>query len=519
MRQAAKSKNRSRGPVSSCVSLPAPTGGWNARDALADMSQHDAITLENFFPTPTDVMLRKGYTQFCTGITGQVETLMNYSSPTAQTLFAIAGTSIYNVTAGGAVGAAVVTGLTNARFEYINISTSGGNFMMCVNGADKLRGWNGTAWWTDGDGTHDITGIDTATCSHIQLFKTRVWLVEENSLRVWYLPVNSIAGAASSLDFSSIAQKGGYLMAMGTWTLDAGQGADDYAVFITSNGEVIVYKGTDPSSANTWALAGVWSVGSPIGRRCFMKYAGDILLLTQDGLLPLASALQSSRLDPRVALTDKIYSAISSSTGLYGSNFGWKLAYFAKANMLILNVPISAGSGQQQYVMNTITKAWCKFTGIEANTWELLNDDLYFGGNGFVGKAWNGYSDNSTNVTGTAKQAFSYFGKHGQLKRFTMARPVLSSNGAPLLNFSINVDFEDVDLTTYDVFTPTTYGLWDSAVWDSAIWGSDVLLNIKQWKGVSGIGYAGASKLKIASMNIETHWASTDIVFESGGIL
>ena len=67
----------------------------------------------------------------------------------------------------------------------------------------------------------------------------------------------SVGGAAQVLDLSSIAKYGGHLVDLDTWTIDAGYGVDDNLVFITSNGEVIVYRGTDPSSAATWALAGV----------------------------------------------------------------------------------------------------------------------------------------------------------------------------------------------------------------------------------------------------------------------
>jgi hypothetical protein len=42
------------------ASLPAPIGGWNARDSLAEMQPLDAVQMNNFFPTPTDVTLRKG---------------------------------------------------------------------------------------------------------------------------------------------------------------------------------------------------------------------------------------------------------------------------------------------------------------------------------------------------------------------------------------------------------------------------------------------------------------------------
>ena len=45
------------------ASVPAPIGGWNARDSLANMSPTDAVQMVNFFPTPTDVTMRKGWTQ------------------------------------------------------------------------------------------------------------------------------------------------------------------------------------------------------------------------------------------------------------------------------------------------------------------------------------------------------------------------------------------------------------------------------------------------------------------------
>ena len=58
----------------------------------------------------------------------------------------------------------------------------------------------------------------------------------------------AVAGAASMFDLGQIFTEGGYLMAMATWTVDAGYGVDDLAVFITSEGEVAVYRG------GTWLL-------------------------------------------------------------------------------------------------------------------------------------------------------------------------------------------------------------------------------------------------------------------------
>lgn len=500
------------------VSIPAPIGGWNARDALGDMEPTDAVSMLNFWPRTSDVQLRKGHTQFSTGLGSQVYSLLSYYGAASAKLFAGAGSALYNITSGGAVGAADVSGLSNVKFEYVNVSTAGGNFLLAVNGADKLRGYNGTSWWIDGDGTADITGLDTSTCININLHKTRAWLIQNNALTAWYLPVNAIAGAANSFSFKAIARKGGYLVAMATWTIDGGSGVDDLAVFITNKGEVIVYQGTDPSSATTWALVGVYELAPPVSRRCHIKYEGDLLILTQDGIVPLSSVLRSSRFDGSKAITYKIQQAITDATTNYGSNFGWGIKYYPKANMLIVNVPITEGNLQEQYVMNTITKAWGRFDSWNANCFEIFNDEPYFGSNGFVGRAWNGLVDNTSNINATAKQAFNYFGQRGKLKRWTMLRPVILTNGSPGLNMSLNVDFEDSGSTAVLSYTASSGSLWDTAVWDTDVWGGGLIVQ-KAWQGVNGIGYCAAPRLQAASQGIEVYWASSDIVMERGAFV
>ena len=504
-------------PRATSSSLPAPVGGWNARDSLASMASNEAVYLENWFPQTTDVAMRGGYTNFATGMTGQVESILSYAGTSTDKLFAAVGTKIYDVTSGGAVGAASVSSLFNAKFQYQNVATAGGNFMLCVNGADKLRGFNGTTWWIDGDGAHDITGLDTSTVSQINLFKNRVWLIQNASLNVYYLGTSAIAGAAIAFPLQGIARLGGYVMAMGTWTIDAGQGVDDLAVFVTNRGEIIVYKGTDPASASTWALVGVWQLGAPVGRRCFLKYAGDLLIISQDGLLPLSSALQSSRVNPKVALTDKIQFAVSKAVTNYGANFGWQVIYWAKNNQLYLNVPVDTGT-QEQFVMNTITKAWCNFTGWSANCWEIFQDNLYFGSNGVVCKAYDGYADGTNNIVSDAKQAFNYFGSRGILKRFTMMRPVMQSTGLPSVLGNINVDFEEAIPTSPISFTANAYGVWDTALWSTSIWAGN-LATSKNWQGVNGVGYCAAIRLVSATNGLDVRWVSTDIVMERGGIL
>jgi hypothetical protein len=658
------------------TSVPAPIGGWNGRDSLANMQPLDAVQLVNWYPTPTDVTMRKGYdvvsvlttstgvktissitfsslvatlttttahgltTGAYVSITGTtpaaysgvfkitvisttkftytmasvpannatvvgtylnqattpINTLMNYTQTSGYKLFAAAGTDIWETKANPAVK--VFSGITSDKLQFVNITNAAGQFLVACNGLDPVMIFDGTRWFyvattttaqtissitrggtgnltatlttasahglvtnnrvtisgatpTEFNGTYvitvtglttftytmatapsgnatvvgtyttiGITGINNSTFINVNLFKNRLYFTQKESLTAWFLDVNSIGGAASPLYFGGIARNSGYLQAMGTWTLDAGQGADDYAVFVTSMGEVIVYNGTDPADPANWALKGVWQLGQTFNRRCFFKWSGDLLLLTQDGLVPLASALQSSRLDPRINLTDKIYYPISQAATNYYAQFGWQINYFASENMLILNIPIP--NGIEQYVMHTITKAWARFTGIQGYCWEVSGDaDMHFGSNGVVGTLYSSLSDDGNNISATAQQAYSYFDSAGQLKRFMMVRPILqSTGGVPAVLCGLSVDFDTQSQLGAVSFNPTTQseGVWDTAKWDSNVWAGG-LITTKVWQGVTGLGFSGSVNLNAVSRNIELHWASTDYVMERGGVL
>ena len=141
--------------------------------------------------------------------------------------------------------------------------------------------------------------------------------------------------------------------------------------------------------------------------------------------------MQSSRLDPRINLTDKIYYAVSQAATQYYAEFGWQIIYYASENMLLLNIPST--NGVEQYVMHTITKAWSRFTGISAFCWVNSGDnDIHFGGDGYVGTFYDTFADNGNNIVGAVQQAYSYFDTPGQNKRFTSVRPILQTdNGVP----------------------------------------------------------------------------------------
>lgn len=501
-------------PTALNASLAAPIGGWNARDAVAAMQPLDAVIMENVWPTTSDVQLRLGWQEWASGLPGQVNTLMSYDGPTGSELFAATGTELYDVTSQGAVGAPVVTGNTNDKWQYINVSNSGGNFLIAVNGDDNPLLYNGTSWTTT---SITGTGVTQDQFVHINLFKNRVWLVQEGTLNAWYLGTDAIAGTATKFPLGAVANRGGYLMAMATWTIDAGEGLDDYAVFITSQGEAIIYLGTDPSGVDTWQLKGVYQMGAPIGRRCFTKYGGDLLVMCADGVQPMSGIIQSTRIDPRQRLTDKIQAAMNQAAQSYGTNFGWQIDYCPTDNRVMLNVPVALGE-QQQFAMNTITGSWCKFLDISANCWAQYLTVSYFGGDGIVGRFWYGNSDNGEVIAGDVLQAFNTFGNPGLLKRWTMAQLFFQSSGPPAISANVNVDY-DTELVAANVtVSPIAFGLWDDALWDDGIWGGG-LAAYRPYVGITGLGKSAGMRLAIASDQLEIHWQATNFVYEGGGFL
>ena len=506
-----------QGTTARVASIPAPVGGWNARDSLANMAPTDAVVLENMFPNVSNVVLRGGYSDHATGLPSQVETLMAYSGGATEEMFAISGTAVYDVTSAGAVGAAVVSGLTNAQWQYVNVTTSGGSYIYAANGTDAPLLYNGTTWVSvTGVSSPAITGVTTTTLNNPLLFKNRMWFIGKNTLKAWYLPTSSVGGAAEALDLSSVARYGGYLVASGTWSVDAGYGIDDNLVFITSIGEAIIYRGTDPASASTWALIGVFLLGKPLGSRCLIKYAGDLLYMSYSGLFPLTAALQSDRINPSVALSDKIQGAFAASAVAYGSSFGWQIIVDDQNTAVYVNVPVSTGS-QEQYVMNTITKSWCNFTGWAANCWEIFQNQPYFGGDGIVAVAWqDNYEDGGNDIETNSLQAFNYFDARGVKKYFTRGRPSLFTNGNPSIFLGMNIDFDTGDNTAALSFSlGSVTALWDTAVWDVDVWGAGLTIT-NEWQGITGIGYCGAINLKSASSGTQIEWASTDVVYQQG---
>ena len=520
MRQPIRSKGSPRQRVNRSQSYPAPVAGWNARDSLAAMKPNHAIVLSNWFPRTSYCEIRGGYSSHATGTTGAIKTLATFNGASGTSkMFAATPSGVYDVSSAGAVGASVAA-RTDGKHQCVNFADGTNQYLMMFNGVDKPLYYDGSAWVAvDGTTSPALTGLTTTSISSAFVFKGRLIFLEKSSLSFWYLPSGVAGGALTEFVLGGVAKKGGYLVAAATWTIDAGDGADDKAVFVTSEGEVLVYQGTNPSSATAWALVGVYDLGEPLGRRCMTRFGGDLVIITQNGAFPLSAALQTAAIDNRLAITNIIEDAFAEAARSYGSTFGWEATLYPAQGALIVNVPITEGGTHEQYVMNTITKSWCKFTSWNAETFAVFNSELYFATGTTVQKAWTGTIDGVNNIIAYGKTAFSYFGDMGSQKRYNMYRPVLSVNGSLAFLTDIDVDFNDTDITGSATYSVTSSSSWDASNWDVANWASGLQI-IKEWTSPDeDMGYCASGKIKIETNSLTVQWMANEYIFEVGNSL
>jgi len=520
MRQALRAKAIQRQQIAKSTSYAAPVGGLNSRDALAAMPPTDAIALDNFFPHGTYVELRGGSDSYATAMTGNGKTLAVYNGLSGtSTMWCTTESGTYNVSSPGAVGASVAA-RTNGKHNWVNFGDGTNQWLIMCNGVDKPLYYNGSTWTAvDGASTPALTGVTTTNLIYPFMFKGRLCFLEKNQLCFWYLASGAAGGALTKFDLSGVAQKGGYIIAASSLTIDGGNGPDDRAVFVTSKGEVIVYVGNDPSSATTWSMVGRFVLGDPLGRRCLTKFGGDLLIINENGVLPLSTAIQSSIIDYKSSYSDKIQNTFNQDAISYGDNFGWCATVYPAQEALIINVPISEDSESRQYVMNTRTKAWCRFLEWDATDFAVFNGELFFVSGTVVKKAWTGTDDDGSNIEAYGKQAFNYLGSPGVSKQFEMYRPVLAINGPCQFLTDIDVDFKD-DII-YGVATYGTYNsaLWDTALWGTSLWGSGFEI-AKEWTSPAEFtGYCASAKIKIATNSLVIQWIANDMVYQTGGIM
>jgi len=518
------------------VHLPAPTGGWNTRDTLAALPITDAVRLTNFFPASLGEVVTRGGSFPAAWNIGPaaapptIRSLYQYGQILGfPRIFAVADTGIYDISAGGdQANADPEWPLTDGYWNAVQMTNSiGQTFLWGCNGKDRPALYDGALQTWAEPVVNGAPNPENFTFPFV--FKRRIWCVEKDSMSVWYSEVDSIQGMFYEFPVGALFTRGGWLVAGASWTIDGGSGPDDFLVLITSQGEVAIYQGIDPASASGFSIIGVFFVGAPLGRRCFVKYGGDLVILTEQGAFPLSSALKSAVINYAVAISSKIQPTFILYAGLYRDKLGWEATIYPNKNALLINIPVvPVGVGlpirAQQLVMNTLTGAWCDFDGWNATCFTLFMNELYFGTEG--GKVFKAWSTEDANDDGypivcTGQTAFSYLSKSAGLKTVDAVRPLLAYDEKYDLAWGLAVDFEFPAKFTGFASSSLIIGqaIWDEATWDLSAWSLQSARQ-KLWRTPScRPGYAFSLILRVTSGIARVAWSGHDFLVNTAGPL
>lgn len=518
------------------LTVPSPVGGINAYNSLPTMQQTDAVSFINWWPQPYGCSLRNGYIEWITGLPSSVESLAVWTGiDTSSKFFAWSGTGMYDISSRGVAGAALLSGLSNARWEHTQVTNAAGSNLICVNGVDNaiIYKSGGVARITAGDGItlNTWAGISPVNVVQVCMHQHRLWAVEKNSTAAWYLPIDAVQGTFVKYDFGALFTQGGKIQYLATWTLDDGSGAQDNLVIVSTEGEVVVFAGTNPNDSTKWNLRGQYFIGTPVaGFRGYTKSAGDLLILTHQGIVSMTSLLVSTKVQERASsiTSTKIQFLISELVSSYSTLQGWEVIYNPKINMLLIAVPLVVSGSNLQLVSNQIINAWSQFYGMDAASWGMYETDMYFGDySGRVLKAWTGNSDDvkldntgGTGVTAYAQQAYSYLGTGPTQKQVGLYRPTFVTGDVISYAAAIVYDYQTTDMPAPDTghIGIATGALWNTGLWNSGIWGGGTRIK-QEWSSAEGVGFAVSLKLAVQAAT-EVLWVSTDYFVKKGnGIL
>jgi hypothetical protein len=490
------------------ISVGAPIKGWNTRDPFEAMDPLDAITLDNLYPDYGGVLARGGSASFATGLgDGPVETLATYQFGSVIKFLGACAGSIFDISAGGAVGAALASGFSDNAWQTVNFNGK----LLLVNGNDAPQSYNGTAL---AGAAFTGSGLMPSSLNGIGVFNNRIYAWTGADANFWYGGVNAVTGTLTQYPLSTVSYSGGNLIAVSILSYDGGTGINDYTAFFLDSGEVLMFLGTDPTDPSNWSLTGRYVMPPPISPRAILRYGGDIYITTQTDHLRFSEMLIALKLGatpPRSKISGAQTAAWASGSELQG----WQALYYPALHALIFNIPQPNGTFAQ-HVYNTATQAWCRFLGWNASCFGLNRGNLYFGGPaGTVYKANTNNTDSGALIQLNGVGAWQNLGTLSR-KRVTAIRPLIQITGKGTYSLGLSYDyvFGGGDVNIDVVGTPAVSSPWDTSPWDTSPWSSETTVD-QSWLIAEGSGSAVAITLA-AQVREPVTWVRTDVLVEPG---
>lgn len=525
--------------------IPAPTRGIVMNENEAFMSPGSALIQDNWAPTMRGVKLRGGCIRWCVlPETTPVISGFEYQFGTVVKMFAANAAKLYDVTT--SVPTLVKSGQNSGNYAAAQMSNLAGNFLVAVNdsGDFPLR-FNGTSWITltgvagaAPDGASNITynpasitpGVTQGrSLTYVWKYRSRLMFVEANSMNAWYLGIDSAGGQLEKIPLSGAASRGGKLLFGASWSLDAGDGINEKCVFVTDQGEVLIFTGTNPGDVNNWRQEGRYQLSAPMGMNAHLQVGGDLMIMTVDGIVPLSQAITKDSGQLELALVTRAIKPMWRDEVLAKRASPWTIKKWDEYGGIFVTWPGGAVGNRYCAAMNNATGAWCRFVGWDATCFLRMRADMFFGTQGgiIMQADRTGYDDGVPYVA-TLVGCWGIFPTGAATSVWHQARASFTAPGqqpfepqlAATVDYSVVVPQPPPPGVDPGVAEVWDQGLWDHARWDQPSIGRGSIRNTL-WQSVGMTGFAHAPIVQVtvaqqAKPNVEL--IAISATFEPAGV-
>jgi hypothetical protein len=368
--------------------------------------------------------------------------------------------------------------------------------------------------------------LDPGNFVFVGVWKSFVMLVEKDTSAIWYGEAGSFLGTFTRFDFGLKMPHGGPLVGIYNWSYDAGSGMETYLVALSTAGDVVIYHGTDPTTADTFGLKGCWFLGGvPAGRSFVTDYGGDILVISTLGIVPLSKLITGKATeDQSIYTTYKVQPLFNLLVSTFKTLRGWALHVHPTDNALLVLVPTSTAA-PILLAMSFATGGWGQYRDLPMACAGVWNGQLYFGtadgrvlvNEGYVDEVKLDDTDSFTPVNWSVLTGYRSLGNARQ-KRVHMVRPnVLSDTPDASVEAEPLFGLDLSELSTITGSTANAAGTWDESNWDDAVFAGDYTPS-QPLQGADGMGREVAIAVRGAAKS-RTILTSIDVWFDQGGIL
>lgn len=347
--------------------------------------------------------------------------------------------------------------------------------------------------------------LTTADLSYVFVYKQRLYFVQKETMDVWYLPVDQVAGELILLPLAGVFEKGGHIVFGATWSNDSGNagGLSEQCIFVTNQGEVAVYQGLSPDDAQTWSKVGVYQIGIPLGPKAWVRDGGDLIIATSIGYVRMTEAIkrEAAALGP-FAVSYPIETEWNRAVSLRTDP--WNCVIWAAKQMAVVALPTQNAEPAGMFLANVRTGAWCRRTNWDATCVLVFKERLFYGSHsGLVVEANVTGMDQGEPYTGTIVPLFDNLGAPSSLKITEMIMPMGMSPIDVNVQARMLVDFKENIPPAPSAVVVTGGAEWGSAIWGQFTWGdSRSLLPRRRWQAASGHGYYLSPCIQLTSGSV-----------------